>query len=457
MVTLSAVHFIFIGMTILILICLIFKKEIVLPCVVGILLIGFACTGDIISSIQILNNAILASNAELFSIMLVIALITALSKAMHATGIDELMIRPIRKIIKTPSGAFWAIGFCMLIFSWLLWPSPAVVLIGALLLPAAGRVKLPAIWAAVSMNLFGHGMALSSDFFIQGAPAITSASAELPITSLISASLPIWLSMSVTALTISYIMMRREMKRGFSSPETEILSDCTGVEMARPGLSKLLTAVVVLTFAALIAAMVVLHILGGDATALIAGSALILTCVITAAGSGFRDGLSVTVDYLKEGFVFSVRIFAPVLVIAAFFFLGSADFAAQILGEGAPAILNDISFFISDHVPMNRAFCTVIEILVGVITGLDGSGFSGLPLVGSIAETVSAATGVDTASLAALGQITTVWVGGGTIIPWGVVPVAAICGVSPIDLARRNTVPVVSGIVAAGIAAMLLM
>ena len=146
MVALSAVHFIFIGMTILILICLIFKKEIVLPCVVGILLIGFACTGDIISSIQILNNAILASNAELFSIMLVIALITALSKAMHATGIDELMIRPIRKIIKTPSGAFWAIGFCMLIFSWLLWPSPAVVLIGALLLPAAGRVTLPAIW-----------------------------------------------------------------------------------------------------------------------------------------------------------------------------------------------------------------------------------------------------------------------------------------------------------------------
>ena len=106
---------------------------------------------------------------------------------------------------------------------------------------------------------------------------------------------------------------------------------------------------------------------------------------------------------------------------------------------------------------MNRAFCTVIEILVGVITGLDGSGFSGLPLVGSIAGTVSAATGVDTASLAALGQITTVWVGGGTIIPWGVVPVAAICGVSPIDLARRNTIPVVSGIVAAGIAAMLLM
>ena len=115
MVTLSAIHYIFILMTIIILICLVFKKEIVLPCIVGILLIGFAYTGNVISSIQILNNAIIASNGELFGIMLVIALITAMSKAMHKIGIDEIMIRPVRKIIKTPSGAFWGIGLCMLI------------------------------------------------------------------------------------------------------------------------------------------------------------------------------------------------------------------------------------------------------------------------------------------------------------------------------------------------------
>ena len=81
--------------------------------------------------------------------------------------------------------------------------------------------------------------------------------------------------------------------------------------------------------------------------------------------------------------------------------------------------------------PVNNVFCVIIEILVGVITGLDGSGFSGLPLVGSMAGTFSATTGFDTAVLAALGQITTVWVGGGTVLPWGVVPVAAICGISP--------------------------
>ena len=209
MVTLSLAHYIFIFMTILILVFLIFKKEIVIPCVVGILLIGFAYTGNVVSSVQILNNAIIASNGELFGIMLVIALVTALSKAMHTVGIDELMIRPVRKIIRKPSGAFWGIGLCMLIVSWLIWPSPAVVLIGALLLPVAGRVGLPAIWAAVAMNIFGHGMGLSSDFFIQGAPAITAASAELPVTSLISASVPLWLVMSITAAAVSFFMIKR--------------------------------------------------------------------------------------------------------------------------------------------------------------------------------------------------------------------------------------------------------
>ena len=289
MVTLSLAHYIFIFMTILILVFLIFKKEIVIPCVVGILLIGFAYTGNVVSSVQILNNAIIASNGELFGIMLVIALVTALSKAMHTVGIDELMIRPVRKIIRKPSGAFWGIGLCMLIVSWLIWPSPAVVLIGALLLPVGGRVGLPAIWAAVAMNIFGHGMGLSSDFFIQGAPAITAASAELPVTSVISASVPLWLVMSITAAAVSFFMMKREMKKNLLKNEPEITADYAVSEMKRPVLSRILAVVVTATFAAIIIAMVTMDIQGGDATALVAGAALILTCIITIAGSGFRE------------------------------------------------------------------------------------------------------------------------------------------------------------------------
>lgn len=98
-----------------------------------------------------------------------------------------------------------------------------------------------------------------------------------------------------------------------------------------------------------------------------------------------------------------------------------------------------------------------IQLIIGGITGLDGSGFSGLPLVGSLADTFSTAIKVDKATLSALGQISAVWVGGGAIIPWGIIPVAAIAGVDPNDLARKNFIPVITGLILTTILAIFLL
>lgn len=454
MVTLNAVHYVYIIMTLIILVALCFKKEIVIPCVLGIVLIGLVYTKSLIKSVQIVNNALIASNSELYSILLVIALVTAMSKAMHAAGVDEMMISPVRKVIRKPEGAFWGIGLCMLIVSLLIWPSPAVALIGALLLPVAGTVGLPALWAAVSMNIFGHGMGLSSDFFIQGAPAITSKACEQEIVHFMGTLFPLWVVMCVTTSIVAFVMMKRELAQ--NKEHQQVTAEYQKVEIRNRGLAVALTALITISFAAIIASMLVFHIVGGDATALVAGTALVLTCIITIATDGISAALENTVDYLKEGFIFSIRIFAPVIVIAAFFFLGSQGFAESVLGEGAPGILNDISIFISEHIPMNGPFAVIIEMVIGVITGLDGSGFSGLPLVGSVALTFGNSIGLKTEVLAALGQITTIWVGGGTVIPWGVVPVAAICGISPIELARKNIIPVAAGLAVTGIVAMFL-
>lgn len=81
----------------------------------------------------------------------------------------------------------------------------------------------------------------------------------------------------------------------------------------------------------------------------------------------------------------------------------------------------------------------------GALTGLDGSGFSGLPLTGALANTFGTAVGASVPILASLGQIAAIFVGGGTIVPWGLIPVAAICNVSPLELARKNLVPVLIG------------
>lgn len=202
--------------------------------------------------------------------------------------------------------------------------------------------------------------------------------------------------------------------------------------------------------------MVTLKIVGGDATALVGGTAILIMTIILIGKGDLMDSLDEITDKFKEGFIFAIKIFAPVIVIAGFFFLGSGQIAAKILGEGAPDILTDYGMYLAGIVPMAKFPVVIIQTLIAVVTGLDGSGFSGLPLVGSLAQTFSVATGANVSSLAALGQVVTIWVGGGTIIPWGVIPVAAICNVKPGDLARKNLIPVLSGIAAAVIVTMFL-
>ncbi|MFP3381863.1 hypothetical protein SB767_36710, partial [Bacillus sp. SIMBA_069] len=75
---------------------------------------------------------------------------------------------------------------------------------------------------------------------------------------------------------------------------------------------------------------------------------------------------------------------------------------------------------------------------------------------GSLAQLFATALGAGAATLTALGQISAIWVGGGTIIPWALIPAAAICGVDPFELARRNLYPVAIGLLVTTIVAMFL-
>ncbi len=53
-------------------------------------------------------------------------------------------------------------------------------------------------------------------------------------------------------------------------------------------------------------------------------------------------------------------------------------------------------------------------------------------------------------------QIAVVWVGGGYLVHWSVVAATAICGVSPIELAKRNFIPIMVGFVVTTIVAIFL-
>jgi hypothetical protein len=212
-----------------------------------------------------------------------------------------------------------------------------------------------------------------------------------------------------------------------------------------------------LAFAVDVALMWLLKLTGGDATALLGSTAVLILSLGAVLSYGW-EGLERVTDYVREGFMFGIKIFAPVIIIGGFFFLGKGELAKVILNaQEATGFLEDFGIALAQTVPLNKIVVAIVSLVTGIVVGLDGSGFSPLPLVGSVAATFDKAITVDKATLAALGQIAGVWTGGGTIIPWGLIPVAAITGVNPIDLARKNFIPVMLGFTATTIVAILLM
>ncbi|MCC5909702.1 MAG: hypothetical protein JJT76_04625 [Clostridiaceae bacterium] len=457
MIELTAIHWIYVFMVLVIIATLLMRRDIAIPCILGILLIGLAANKGLAGSTGAIFQALIVSATRLLSIIMVISVIVAMSRLLEELKASELMVKPFTKFIKGPSQAFWFIGIIMLVVSWFFWPSPATPLVGAVLLPVALKTGLPAIGAAVAINLFGHGVALSSDFVIQGAPTITSNAAGVDIADVMSQGIPLYLVMSVVTVTVAYIMLKRDMKKGVLSTEKVHFEEVQLSEVKRSG--KIASILVPIAFASNILAMFFLGLRGGSATALVGGTAVLLLVVLCLIEYK-KEALNKITKYIREGFIFGMKIFGPIIPIAAFFFMGDMGAFVEVMGQDilpaeSQGILADLGTQMASVVTMNKPTAAIMEVTIAGITGLDGSGFSGIALSGSLAKVFGTAVNGSIATLGALGQISAIWIGGGTIIPWsGLIAVAAICEVSPMDLARRNLIPVMIGLVVTTIVAM---
>lgn len=458
-IELTALHWIYVAFIALIIIFMVKRLDTSLISILGIFVIAFVATGEFISSISGVFNSFIYAITELLSTILIISIIVAMSRVLTKTGINEVMIAPFTKIIKNPTLGFWTIGILMMVISWFFWPSPAVALLGAVLLPVAIRAGLPALGVAMAMNLFGHGIALSSDFIIQGAPKLTADAAGIPVGDVVMASIPLVITMGVVTTAVAFYLLKRDMKRG-NIPLVGTYDNSTEQEQPDDLLSmnqkKIFAILIPVAFLLDVVAMALFNLQGGDATALVGGTSvfiLLLLCVVAYK----KKGLDQTTNYFIKGFQFGFKVFGPVIPIAAFFYLGDAGFISIIgehLPESSQGIVNDLGIGLAAIVPLTTEIAAVTLTGVGAITGLDGSGFSGISLVGSIGSLFGTAIGEGTATLTALGQIAAIWVGGGTLVPWALIPAAAICNVSPFELARRNLVPVVVGLIVTTIVAM---
>ncbi|MCX7710586.1 MAG: hypothetical protein N2484_12165 [Clostridia bacterium] len=466
-VELNALHGVYLIFILMIIAIMVMRRDTSLICIVGIFCIGFAATASVYQSVMGVFNSLIYAIKELMGTILIISVISAMSKELLSSGINEVMVHPFTKLIRNPTLAYWVIGLVMMVISWFFWPSPAVALLGAVLLPVALRVKLPAMGVAVAMNLFGHGIALSGDYVIQGAPKLTADGAGIPVGDVVSASIPLVFIMGFVTTVIAFWFLYRDMKKGVLVVEENTASiQQENLDTAESDSGKTLSRKTKIFFAVLvpilflvdIVVMSVVKLQGGDATALIGGTALFILILISSFTYGRKSLEKITSRFI-DGMQFGIKVFGPVIPVAAFFYLGDSGFISifgELLPKGSHGLVNDLGVALANTVPLNSAVGAVTATVVGAITGLDGSGFSGISLAGSIAKLFSAAIGASAATLTALGQVAAIWVGGGTLIPWALIPVAAICGVDAFELARRNLKPVVIGLAITTIAAVFL-
>ena len=440
-VVLTPLHYAYLIGVIVILAVMVLKKDTPAVCIAFLFILGLIGLKSVTGGIITVFSAVLYAGREFMEVLATIALVTSLSKCLKDLGSAYLMMVPMAGIMNTPSLTWWILGLTMFLFSLFLWPSPSVALVGAIMLPFAVKAGLNPLAAAMAMNLFGHGFALSYDVVIQGAPAISAGAAGLDTSSILRQAWPLFWMMGIVTVLSAYVLNRSQLDaRG---PRLSIQA-----EPSRPqGHKKAALFLAVFTpiaFAGDIILMLLCGLKGGDATSMVSGTALLITCLGALLGFG-KQSLEKVTGYVTEGFLFAIRIFAPVIIIGAFFFLGG-DGITSIMGERFNrGIMNDWALWLAQNAPLNKYMAAFIQMVVGGLTGLDGSGFSGLPLTGALARTFGTATGSSVPVMAALGQITAIFVGGGTIVPWGLIPVAAICNVSPLELARKNLIPVCIG------------
>jgi hypothetical protein len=523
---LTAAHWAYLVGVVAILVTMVTRKNIVVPAVFFTFLTALVFTKSLAGGLSAVFNASLVSAQQLFNIFLIIALVTGMLGALQALGADTKMVAPFRRVMRNGHLAFWMLAAVTYLISLFFWPTPAVPLIGAVLIPVAIRAGLRPMAVAFTIAVAGQGMALSSDFVVGVAPGLSAKAAGVATSAVADRALVLSLIVGVVALVIGYVLEIRRMRKPAQqwldewegdAAESRVLATAViaqdsqvrvmatadaavGAEAgstaplldgppgdSRPSLTGRLAAAVtapngdrpawistLFAFAVPVAYLTLIGylvysmvlggassgIVGGDAAALVGGIAALMI-FLAAFAEGRKTFLDRSAEHIVDGLVFAFKAMGVVLPIAGFFFVGNAEFSGQILGTTAsksPAFLYDLVLHAEQHMPHNGLVTGFGILIIGLIAGLEGSGFSGLPLTGSLAGALGHSAGVDPAALAAVGQMGNIWSGGGTLVAWSsLVAVAGFARVSVIDLARRCFIPVMAGLVLATLAAVLLM
>ncbi|MDD4568577.1 MAG: hypothetical protein PHE70_00400 [Tepidanaerobacteraceae bacterium] len=455
-------HWVYAIGTITVVLTMIFRRNVLIPCILSTFLIGLIFHGSLAPAVQALFNGCMAALGEVGSVFVIIGLMYAMLQSLSVTGADELLVTPLKKFLVSPLISYVIISATTYVISVFFWPTPAVPLVGAILVPIAIKAGLPPMACAVAIALAGQGMALSGDIVIQGANKLSAQSAGIPVQLVNYNVFILSVITGVVAIVTAYYMMRKEINM-FKEVGIKVAASNDANSIIQPQAkvyrgaeyAPFLMWFLIICMIGDIFAMFHFGITGGEASALLGGTAILIMTVATVLVEG-KNGLDVIADHLTDGLVFAFRVMGQILPIAGFFLLGNPETVTSILGEGAPGYLFDIGQMIAKTIPPKGFLSAFGMLILGIITGLDGSGFSGLPMTGTLAGGMATGNQNVAAGLAALGQMGAIWSGGGTFVAWSsLVAVAGIVGVPVLDLVRKNFIPVITGLVAAVIVAVL--
>src|SRR5690625_1584109 len=400
-VELTISHWLYGFFTLLFIFTMIFRKGVVLPSLLGTFVIAWVYNASVIERVTAIFNANLVAATELFNIFLNITFMLALLHSLQDLGADRRMIQPIGKMMINGHVSYFVLVGVTYVISLFFWPTPAVPLICALLVPAAVRSGLPTMLAAVAVAIAGQGMALSSDYIVQVAPSLSAKSAGIDTALVADKALVLSLVAGIVAIALAYFLYRKTI-RSKDDPlnEAELVTMQTEKETTNKAYSNHLTAwskifaiLVPLSLLTVVIYMVYTKIEvgrasgleGGDGAAFIGGVAVILLLLSTVA-FGKHHALDYISNHITDGFVFAFKAMGPVIPMAGFFFLGSPEFSGKILGvDEGPALLFDLVTSTQEYLPQSALLAGFGLLVIGIITGLDGSGFSGLPLTGALA------------------------------------------------------------------------
>ena len=516
----TVAHWVYLAGRASLIIVMITRRNVVVPAVFMTFLTAWVFTGSLVSGLSSVFRASLTAAGELFSIFLIIALVTALLGALKAIGAEHRMVKPFRRLMVNGPIAYIVLFVVTYVFSLFFWPTPTLALIAAVLLPAAIRAGLSPMAAAMAIAIAGQGMALASDYVIGVAPSLSASGANVPANLIADRALVISWIVGGIAMTMSYVLTVRPAfadslldrmrsatgglfprlapaavgaETGVSSSIPEpgaqsrvsqtTMQQTAAVETAPLGTSgaatpveigfeddptprldhqrrsRLFAVLVPASFGALLVYMLlgrftdVVEVEDGAGAGLVGGLAALLLLLVSMSSEGFKS-LESCANHVVDGLAFAFKAMGIVIPIAGFVFMGISDFSGRIMAlpetQAAPAFLFDAIRSVEGSIPHNPVIIMLAMLLMGMMVGLDGSGWPGLPLTGSLSEALSPAAGVDTATLAAIAQNGASWTGGGTLLIWSsLIAVATFCGVSVVELARKLFLPVVTGLVVA--------